>query len=254
MTLHELWDDLVPPERRWLGLLILGSASAHLLFFFIFKIIPPSAAGAPKRPAQVTWVPKNTKGQTSNQLIWLDWRDPSALALPRSPLPKLHPKDTLPVIPDRYQTLNKMSQKMDAPFLIDKQLPLAERVILKDELVDTKPDLVQVETPPNPGGTHISFFGALANRQILVRKEFPQPAVTDVLRVTILNLGVSASGGVETIMVEETSLDASIDLLAIKILRQWRFTPLTTKGTELTWGRAVIYWDFQDKTRSVINP
>lgn len=254
MTLHELWDDLIPPERRWLGLLIFGSACAHLLFFFIFKITPPSAAGAPKKPAQVTWVPKNSKSQSSNQLIWLDWRDPSAVALPRSPLPQLLPKDSPPVIPDRYQSLNKMSQKMDTPYLTDKPLPLAERVVVKDEPLQTKPETVQIETPPIPGGTHVSFFGALANRPVLVRKEFPQPAVTDVLRVTILNLGISAAGGVETIMVEETSLDASIDLLAIKILRQWKFTPLTTKGPELTWGRAVIYWDFQDKSRSISKP
>jgi len=246
MTLHELWDDLVPPERRWLSLLIFFSLCAHALFFFIFKIIPPAAGSFPKRPAQVTWL---TGDSTTNHLIWLDWRDPSAIALPRSPLPTLRPPSSLPELPDRYEVLTNLSDQAGGRILRDTQATLPERARKEMVAGNVKPTEVKVETPPTPAGTQVEFLGTLAGREISLRKELPQPAVSETLRVTVLNIGVTAGGIVEAVMIEETSLDASVDLLAVNNLRQWRFKPRTNKGAEMDWGRAIIYWDYQNKPR-----
>ncbi|NJK92001.1 MAG: hypothetical protein HC904_09355 [Blastochloris sp.] len=116
MTLHELWDDLVPPERRWLGVLILASLLAHTLFFFIFRIKAPESSSFPLRPAQVFWMSTRNSGSLEGNLIWLDWRDPSAIALPKTALPRISPSLPLPELPDRYQNLQALSGGNSSPF------------------------------------------------------------------------------------------------------------------------------------------
>ncbi|NJK92002.1 MAG: energy transducer TonB [Blastochloris sp.] len=104
-----------------------------------------------------------------------------------------------------------------------------------------------METPPQPAGTRVQFLGALSGREVLTKKDFPQPAVSDVLRVTILNVGVGAEGSVEAVMVEETSLDSAVDQMAVQSIRQWKFKPRS--GKALDWGRVIVYWDYQNKPR-----
>jgi hypothetical protein len=246
MTLHELWEDLVPPERRWLGLIIFASLCAHTAFFFIFRIIPPAAQGLPLKPAQITLLSSEIPN-----IVWLDWRDPSAIALPRTPLPQLRFPAHSPELPDRYAGLAALSGQVPVGKLVDDRRSLQERSP-QDFFSETlHPSLVGVETPPQPGGTELQFLGDLTGREPVFRKEFPQPPVSDVLRVTVLNVGISASGLVEAIMVEETSLDASVDQMAIATLRQWKFKPRLVKvpGREIDWGKVIVYWDYQSKPR-----
>jgi TonB family protein len=250
MTLHEIWDDLIPPERRLLGLFVLASLLGHVLFFFMVKVVSPSVQGLAPRPSRVTWL---TGAQMGSSATWLDWRDPSAIALPRSPLPILAPPESLPELPDRYADLAELSQDFRAGILAESPAELPERVGEKTATAD-KPSLVKVETPPLPGGTRVAFFGALANRELTHQTELPQPAVSENLRVTVLSVGVSDEGHVESLMVEESSLDASVDQKAIAGIRQWKFKPkqVGKRSTAIDWGRVVIYWDLQNKPRTPV--
>lgn len=248
MTLHELWDDLIPPERRWLGLFVFGSICAHTAFFFIFKVTVPASQGMPRRPAQVTLL-----SSTAPNLIWLDWRDPSAIALPRSPLPRILPPSDLPGLPDRYAGLSPLSAEVQVGKLKDVRRSLAEQSP-KDSLSVVSPSRVQVEIPPPLGGTQVQFFGGVAGREAVFRKDFPQPPVSDVLRVTVLNVGINASGSVDAVMVEDTSNDPAVDQLAVTTLRQWKFKPRMgrSRGQEMDWGKVVVYWDYQNKPRPAV--
>jgi len=251
MTLHELWDDLVPPERRWLGLFIFCSLCAHTAFFFIFKVTVPVSQGLPRRPAQVTLL-----SPTAPNLIWLDWRDPSAIALPRSPLPQILPPSDPPVLPDRYAGLSPLSAEVDVGKLRDDRKPLADRSSKDFATSSSTPSKVVVEIPPPLGGTEFQFQGAVAGREPLSRKEFPRPPVSDVLRVTILKIGINAAGMVDAVMVEETSTDPSVDQMAVETMRQWKFKPrkVQSSGQEMDWGKVVVYWDYQSKPRPASPP
>jgi TonB family protein len=248
MTLHELWDDLVPPERRWLGLLVFCSIFAHGVFFFIFKITPPGSQGLPRRPSQVTLL------AATPSIIWLDWRDPSSIALPRSPLPRVSPPSEFPGLPDRYTDLSELSGQLQVGSLKDTRVPLSERSTKEFVPETLKPSKVVVENPPSPAGTEIQFLGTLAGREPVFRPELPKPPVSDVLRVTVLNVGINASGTVDAIMVEETSLDTSVDQLAVTTLRQWKFKPRKVQGQEIDWGKVIVYWDYQGKPKPVAPP
>ena len=245
LTLHELWDQLVPQERRWLGMAVFFSLLGHLMFFFMFRVEDPAAMGLPARPAQVLlWDSAETglKREEGGQL-WLDWRDPSVLALPRSPLPELPAAD----VPGDWQGRAAAPMATLQPRLLKDAVPtLSEQMAAVIKEHRAEPTEVQMETPPSLSGTVVQMAGALSDRPVSKKSDLPQPAVDTLLKVSVLSLGVNAAGLVENVLVEESCGDPAVDELALREMRNWRFDPVSASG--LQWGRAVVYWHFKEKT------
>ncbi len=251
--LHELWEGLLPPERRWLGLLVLISLAGHLGCFFIFKVETPPSAGVPQRPQQVTLLSAGGADMVAaGSMVWMDWRDPSVMALPRSPLPELSRISSLPEWKQKGPESAPLPQQFREFVLKDDIASLSQQV--SDSLKELKPEPkgLQIETPPPLSGTVVQITGALTDRAIQKKTELPQPAVDRDLKTTVLSFSVNEEGMIENILVDSSCEDSSVDQLAVRELRNWKFAPVADTPTQ--WGKALIYWHFKEKPAPAAPP
>ena len=253
--LHELWELLLPPERRWLGLIVLISLAGHGACFFLFKVQPVASAGLPARPGQVTLIstalPARAGSSAGGGMIWMEWRDPSVIALPRSPLPGLTGNLRLP-----QWKQEEPAGAATAPLSFHEFTPRADMASLSQQVSDDLKELkmepkgVQIETPPPLSGTIVQITGALSERVITKKTELSQPPADRDLKATVLSLSVNMQGVVENVLVDTSCEDSAIDQVAVRELKNWRFGP----APALQWGKAFIYWHFKEKPAPVTQP
>lgn len=247
MTLQEIWEQVMPPERRWLGLVIFGSLLVHLAGFFVFRVDPVNTRAYVSRPRQATLMTPGLEmgpGSGGNWIQWLDWRDPSAIALPWSPLaepsiPELKPSTAGSVpLPDMPAS----------PAVLPRDLPgsLPEKA---DKLINgttRQPMPIRVESPPPLSGTAYRLEGKISDRRILGKPVLPKPRTDLSLKVTILGVGIDRRGEVVSALVEESSGDGTVDQTAVQAVQSWLFAP-RSGGSEVDWGRVVVFWDLNEK-------
>jgi TonB family protein len=250
MTLHQLWDFLMPYERRWLGLMILISVLLHTVPFFFLRINPsvphlitrtqPTLtvlSFEPAEPIQQEWT------------AWAELFDPRKIALPDLSEQKSEFKMKELVAPQFEDVWN--FQQNGPAFLSPRTLSL--RIVDWPESLESRasenlnffspqPMPLPVETPPRISGTEVNLTEPLSKRDILKKEPLPQPRTTLALRSTIIRIAVNEEGVVMYALVDESCGDSTIDLLAVQTLRNWRFVA-NPKQTTLEWAKATILWD-----------
>jgi len=248
MTIHDLWERVFPAEKRWLGVVIVSSLGVHVLVMLLFDVRWPSASRFPVRAEQATLILSggSWSGVGAESLEpWLRWRDPSVIAMPRSPLPDVPLMEELQPVADRWSLPDEVAG-------FDPLVDTDGRDTLNEEVAEAllpdraSPEFVPVVAPPPLSGTRVQWHGALGEREVVKRTELPRPETTESLKVTVVMVGVRPDGGVDSVFVEESSMDSSVDADGVRALRQWRFAPVDETG--ITYGQATIYWDLAPTT------
>ncbi|MEM9398874.1 MAG: energy transducer TonB [Verrucomicrobiota bacterium] len=258
MTLHELYDKMVPQEKRWFGVCIFFSFCFHLLGLFMVKLAPvvPDRLIIPAPEVTLAvftsefgdWLEDNEGGGMG----WINLRDPRLVSQPIASLPMieglLEDTEKMPALQESESTWIDLSQMISnlEEKTIQGLAPASQRAL--ENIVNNKPlpmPLI-VEAPPSLSGTSVVFTGDLASREIILRKDLPQPEATQPYGVTIVLLGVNRLGVVEFALVEEGSKNSELDYMALETLRDWRFKEAGDYLEILTWGRVVVSWDFQE--------
>ncbi|MDR1304530.1 MAG: hypothetical protein LBK76_04825 [Verrucomicrobiales bacterium] len=243
MPLHELWEKLFPPERRWLAWLIMLALLAQLAIFTVLKIKPVAPAGA--RPPLLQAATLTVAAAPPARGGWLDWRDSSAPLLPRGPLPPLPVSGRRELPPPPPLPPLSLTDRAPAAALISRLPSIVQQAREALTVFQPVPKEAQIETPPRLSGTMVEITGDLAGRQVARKTDLPQPTIDRNLQVTVCLLAVNASGLVENVMVDNSCDDAEVDQLAVRELGRWQFAP--NPDVPLQWGRAMVYWHFKGK-------
>ncbi|MDX6766682.1 MAG: TonB family protein [Candidatus Methylacidiphilales bacterium] len=247
MTPHEIWEQIMPPQRRWLGLIIFASLLVHMAGFLVFRIDPVKTRAYADRPRQFKFIDPRLQSEGAmgdNWTQWLDWRDPTSIALPWTPLQEPSMAEVeLPAV----GTENAMAPP-PKPFALPRDLPAtlsqqADRLITG---TPPNPMPIRVESPPPLSGTTFRTEGKLAERKLLSRPGLPQPRTDLSLKITVLGIGVDRSGAVISAVVEESCGDGTVDQSAVQAVQGWMFNP-RSGGAESDWGRVSIFWDLNEK-------
>lgn len=261
MTLHQLWDLLIPEEKRFLGWLIFLSLLVHISAFFLFKSETSYSKPVPVFQPRVTLMrPVETSigGVTSG---WVNLLDPSVIALPLSQLSDEEFKKDVSrlqkIWPVQFPVSLLAPAAVKTTYLPITLEELPKRAEASLSLPAPKPMPVPVEAPPSLSGTAVQFSGDLAKREEVKHDALPQPTSPLALRPSVLRLAVDDQGVVVYVFLDESSGDSAIDLQAVKALRNWRFAPL--KGAKpdsdkLQWGRATVFWDIQSPSQKAVTP
>jgi|GEM_PF-987341 len=253
MTLHQIWDLLMPEERRWLGLFVLLSFLIHFSIFFLFRTpIDFTAQIHRSNPPRITLlsIAENSSTTSQNPSAWWNIFDPRLLALPtKQDTIDPHTHSNNPSLDDKYLTSLPLPDPIPVnsttPTPFGKGTSIEQMAIESLSLVQPDPKPILVESPPRVHGTRVIIHGPLSTRGITRRSDLPQPPSTQTLRATVLRIAVDASGTPSHILIDESSGDSNVDAQAATILGDWRFTPLPPDSKGIEWGRATVFWDLQ---------
>jgi TonB family protein len=247
MTLQEVWEHVMPPERRWLGLIVVASALVHALGFMAVRIEMPEGRIFAHRPRQVTLMSNSLNASNwgeDNWALWLDWKDPSSIALPWTPLPTPFqpPTETYgreaAALPDRPSGPDRIQS--DLVGAMEDRVNSRIRTGMREAMP------IPVETPPQLSGTKYRVDWRGPERTLLSVPRLPEPRTDMRLKSTALSLTVNRHGLVESVWVDESCGDPAIDQQAIQIVQSWRFS--AGKGpAELESARVVVFWDLKEK-------
>lgn len=247
MNLEEIWDTVMPPERRWLGMIVMLVALLHLLALAWVQIDLPAGSLQAPRARQVTLMlpvhPPGTIGEES-WAVWLDWKDPSAIALPWTPLlpPALPPSTPALSAPPPVPPL-----PLEDPLPGGQGLGIGQRAAQSLHTTRPPPMPIPLETPPALSGTLYRIDGLRSGRSLLTVPRLPRPRTDLALQRTVLNVLINRSGLVESALVQDSSMDPAVDMLAVQNVRTWRFTADPT-APEPEAVRVTFFWDLQAKS------
>jgi TonB family protein len=247
MMAHDLWERVMPPERRWFGLILLVVALAHGAVVVLLRLEMPMGRVHHARARQVTLITERLQSPVlggGNWAAWLDWRDPSAVALPWTPLPApaLPPVDSglpgSPVLPPVDPARGELPDTL--PGGLEERAGARVRTGARD------PMPIPVEAPPRLSGTRYRIDWARAERKLLSNPQLPQPRTDLSLRRTQLSVLVNRLGLVESVLVLESSGDDAVDQTAVREVRGWRFAA-DPAAPELESAQVSVFWDLKEK-------
>lgn len=254
MIAHDLWERVMPPERRWFGLILAGVVCVHLTGFAVLRLEMPDSRFHAPRARQVTLVTERLQSPVlggTNWAAWLDWKDPSAVALPWTPLPS-------PQLPRGERGMDlpaALLPPMPAPSGLSNDLPggLQDRALARIRTTARDPMPIPVETPPQLSGTRTRVEWPRAERKLLSALGLPEPRTDLSLRRTVLTILVNRFGLVESVLVLEGSTDDAVDQAAVQAVRGWRFAA-DPAAPEIEQARVHVFWDLKEKETPVPTP
>jgi len=212
---------------------ILVSAALHAFGFFVFQTIYPASAPIVPPPVQIGLLTPGTP-EADAILRWIDSKDPYRIAQPaRAPIPLLM---SLPYTPS-YATPHArpgMAANNEPP------LPYPDGASGLDLVRIAAAHPATPPSQPAPAATTLTFSDSL-------QLDGPLPPLSklhetnpgDQILPARFLLGVSDTGEVRYVFLQDTSLDQTLDGAAAGILEQVRFH---TSASAFTWGFATFYW------------
>lgn len=247
MIPQEWWEYVMPPERRWFGLFVLGVLGIHLAALALVRVEVAEGGLHPPRARQVTLISPRLDSPLlggRDWAVWLDWKDPSAIALPWSPLPS----PPLPPLESGKEVGSALP-----PLTAQAPLPgaglgqaIEQRAAQSVQTGTRAPMPIPVESPPRLSGTRYRADWSRAERALLTPPQLPRPRTDMALQHTVLTVLVNRMGLVESVLVVESSTDPAVDLAAIQSIRTWRFAAdPTAPDPEAV--RITVFWDLQAK-------
>jgi hypothetical protein len=247
----EQFFEVLPPEKRRLGLIVFVSILAHTAAFFVVRVTYPPLEIKPQPRLRATLQSPETTGagKAASMAFWNDIQDPSLLILPRGALlgkdsDVREVKPRLGVGTRGSGTVPTVALAGDPEFLPTELSPLTERAQAALE-----PEIRHYQFPPSAApseqATQIVLDPALeadlgGPLPVLAS---PEASLLSDAGVTMIRLGVGADGRVRYLLVEESGGRAAIDDLAVQGLQRLVFKP--KDGTRLRWGRVLVSWRFK---------
>jgi len=257
----EPWISFVPQQQRRLGLFIFIALLVHVAAFFFIRIDTARAELRHQARTHVTVEYPQAiavNGQAAED-IWDRLTDPRLFLLPQNP-------SAVVVGDEPPLDLNSNLSSNELPPAVAPQdyqaarpaiTPLEQRV--GEAMRPPRQPFTYDETPPAVStATTWQWDDTLAQRQPTGLPALPSPISDTDLSPTQLRVAVSPDGGVEHVMVEQSSgdfgasaakdLDQQAALAAAKI----RFMPTDQPG--LVWGRLTVFWKYSAKPREEVVP
>ena len=210
---------------------ILLSACVHAFGFFLFQTIYPANARMGPPPVQIGLLAPGTP-EADAILRWIDSEDPAVAAQPgEAAIPHLM---SLPYLPS-YNKVHGRPTMASAP--AEAPLPYPDGVSGTDLIKMAVARPAGPQAPAVPVPTALSFSGPL-------QEAGPLPSLaglheTDPVQPARFLLGVSDTGEVRYVFLQDASGDKTLDANAGGILQQVRFQ---ASAAPLTWGFATFYW------------
>lgn len=237
-------ETVLPPERRYLGLIIFISLVAHVAMFFVIKVpILPGLRQAKAPLSVVLWTSEASRGTLGfAEESLMSVRDPRLSILPPETIDRMFAR--------RLPTLQVPEEEQPGEAPVTEWLPshlasYAERVPVVGGSWQPGPMAVDVESPPPLSGTTFTVDGPLGNRPVLRRPVLGRPQVDSPLGVTVIGVQVNPEGLVEALWVETSSGDFQVDRAGLGAVRAMSFRQ--ADGKERQAGRVTIYWDYTEK-------
>lgn len=251
MTLHELWDELMRPERRWFGFMLFVSLLGHAGVFFIFQTPAAHPSKNFIHPTKVEWIgPLNSSFaspsiQRNNIQSWLALMDPRRIAIPSATasfeerISSSADREWLDfsfeeLLPAQTDASSHWQMNVPETFLLAEQ---AANSILKDRI---SPMPLSVEAPPRVSGTVVEIRGELAARRLFNHTSFPQPKGNTAVEPTYIRLFVDSEGVVIAALLEKTSTSSELDNQALQLIQKWQFEPSKKSLQQAIVG---VFWD-----------
>lgn len=253
-SLHELYEFLLPVERRWFGIFVLLSALVHLalLVFLPILSIRPEKIFRPPSEVTIAIFSHDFDNWLGGGKIWLDIRDPKLLSQPIADL-------KVPQNLERLEGMSALSRPEMTWADLSEEIAYASRFSTIPSPQDRayegilelkpQPDPIKVEAPPAIRGTGITVIGELSQRQILNKVEIPKSESSQAHGLTVVLLGVNSEGVVEFSSVDKSSGNDELEQQARRILDRWLFEEVSDEQ-QLMWGRVLIAWDFLEATKN----
>ncbi|MEM6883649.1 MAG: energy transducer TonB [Verrucomicrobiota bacterium] len=247
MTTYQLWESVLPQEKRWLGLIVMASLVLHVAVFFVFRIESLPEAGVIERPPSVVFISPDTSRNRmdgSDPMMWINWRDPAVIALPSAPIPEPLPLDSKPGAEYKSQPLPDLPEwnALKTPNLgVAQELKLLVNENMERSRTEAMP--LNVEAPPKLSGTVVVRQGPLKDRGVVRQIKLPRPQTKVSLKASEYYVQVLAGGAVVQVKIDRSCGNSAIDQEGLSILKKWRFEPI---DGEDVWARMVVFWDFQE--------
>lgn len=260
LTIEPLFD-VVPPEKRRLGLFLLLVGLLHVLAFSVIQITYPQPPIKTASRVHVTLTETISQAplNRSSLRFWYALEDPSLLIRPRGPVVDtakvdITPtkRDAVPVTP--VMTLPQRDDKIS--FLPDGLPSLTERASAMMEPPRQLFVYTEAKASATKPMTTLSLDPALAARAITPLPTLPKQASSLLTEAgaTILRVGVNPDGRVGHVLVEQSCGKSAVDSVALQALRKTRFQPATGANPGLIWGQVTVYWQFEPEPTPVATP
>jgi len=213
---------------------ILLSACVHAFGFYLFQAIYPPAAHIGPPPVQVSLLAPGTP-EADAILHWIDSEDPALSVEPaRAPIPGLM---TLPYFPSygKAHARPVMARSAESPLLYPDGASGLDLVKLAASHPTPAPP------GPAPAATALTFSGPLKAASVDRMPLFDRLHEADLgeLQPARFLIGVTGTGAVQYVFIQDSSGDKPLDATAGTLLQQVRFHPMSAP---LTWGFATFDW------------
>jgi hypothetical protein len=211
------------------GFLLL-SFVAHVVAFFLFRVVYPAQASLPLPQPTVTLLDPSRPDHQA-LLRWAEAEDPT---------PTIQTKVTERLLTvnyrPSYETVRTAPLTL-APEVGRVQYPPARDPLRLIRSVEATPK--PLPQPPSTAGTRVAFTGALAERakapaSVSLKIRSAQP-----LEPADFLVGVTEGGEVRYVVLQRSSGSRELDTEAAEHLRQVQLSPAESP---MTWGHARVHW------------
>lgn len=252
LTIEPIFE-IVPPEKRRLGLFLLMAALAHFLAFYLIQITYPQAPIRPASRVQVTLTETVSQAPLNRASLrfWYTLEDPSLLIRPRGPLVETGKMPVTPLRADSHAASHQATalalREERISFLPDGLPSLNERATAMMELPRQTFAYAEAKPADTKPATTLSFDPALTARVIQPLPSLPKQSSSLLTEAgaTILRLGIGPDGRVAHALIEQSCGKAAVDAVALQTLRKTHFQPATGQNPALAWGQVTVYWQFE---------
>ena len=260
LTIEPLFD-VVPPEKRRLGLFLLLVGLLHVAAFSFIQITYPQPPIRTASRVHVTLTETLSQAPVNRTSLrfWYALEDPSLLIRPRDPVIDTAKIEITPIKHDSIPaaqpvTLPVRDDKIS--FLPDGLPSLTERAGAMMEPPRQIFAYADSKTSTAKPTTTLSLDPALSARAITPLPTLPKQASSLLTEAgaTILRVGVNPDGRVAHVLVEQSCGKAAVDAVALQALRKTHFQPATGVNPGLVWGQVTVYWQFEPEPTPAATP
>ncbi|MES2308363.1 MAG: energy transducer TonB [Verrucomicrobiota bacterium] len=239
--------NLVPEEKRRLGLIVFFIAAIHLALFFFLEIHYPATQPTSSRRSEIFLSTAHLMSGDSwhRTQFWNQMRDPSTL-LHQSLIPTEKKIALRPLFENSSSsTLPLLAIGSEAESPWEEAVPLENRAM--EKMISTPRNFTYSTTLSNVShSTRIYFSKNLDARKKTISTSPPKLTVNllNESGTTTIRLGVNAEGIVLHALIEESSGAANVDQIALQECRKMIFQPISNGDVE--WGNVTFFWAFDN--------
>lgn len=260
VTIEPLFE-VVPPEKRRLGLFLLLVGLAHVLAFSLIQISYPQPPIRNISRVHVTLTETVSQAPINRGSLrfWYALEDPSLLIRPRGALVETDKIELTPIKRESVAAAQPVSlalREERISFLPDGLPSLTDRATSMLEPPRQVFSYAEIKPAAEKPSTTLTFDPVLAPRLAPPAPTLPRQSSSLLTEAgaTIIRLGLNPDGRVAHALVEQSCGKAAVDTVALQALRKTHFLPATGQNQGLVWGQVTVYWQFEPEPAPATPP